>query len=71
MGYKSKQRILNGENSSGQETHKNIHLTYLQRNANQNYFEIPILHLSEFLKSIKQVTAHGGEDVAIQTSFHC
>ena len=35
----------------------------LQGNANQNYFEIPVLHLPEFLKSIKQVTAHGGEDV--------
>ena len=33
-----------------------------QGNANQNYFGI--LYLSEWLRSITQVTAHAGEDVA-------
>ena len=47
MSQRTKQTLLQGRHTDGQETHeKMLNITHYQRNANQNHNEIP-LHASQ------------------------
>jgi hypothetical protein len=69
MGYRSKQKILNGGISNGRETLKAMfNILSYQGNANQNDSEIP----SERLRSKAQATAHAVDNVGVTgTLLHC
>ena len=58
MGYITK---FSKEETPLAEKHLNVQHPYHQEI--QNCFEIFILYLPEWLRSIKKVTAHAGEDV--------
>ena len=64
MRYRFKQRTFQGSISEVGETRKEMfNILGHQKNANQNYFEISILHLAEWLSSITEVKAHACEEV--------
>ena len=64
MGKRPKQTFLQRRYTDGQQAHaKMLNITNYQRNANQNYYEVPASHQSEWPSLISPQITNFGEGV--------